>query len=210
MISIPLNSLLVDVPLIIVTRLFHSSLCNYSLTDNYQVPRQMVRYGKEKAFEGLLSITNQFGEIQVCDLVPTKAHSQLDITLSQMQNSLILYGLREPEIFYTYNMTDKPMLEQHFPSLKESVQPITKHSLPPLFELSANVEIKVTKQASEIHDIIFRLLDDLGEDEKLVVGPDTEWNMDVNAQRAGIPDHHQTALLQIAHEHHSGKVLIIR
>lgn len=43
------------------------------------------------------------------------------------------------------------------------------------------------------------LLDGLFPDDKLVVGLDTERNVDLNVHCAGLPDRCQTALLQLAH-----------
>lgn len=157
------------------------------LTD-IQITKQIVKVEGQKVFEGLLSVTNEFGQIRICDLVPTKAHSQFDIALSRIRDSAETYGLEQPQIFYTDNMADKSMLEKHFPSLRNSIQPITKHGSLPLFRLPSDVEIKVTKHAGEMQDIVFTLLDGLGPGEKLVIGLDTEWNVDLNAHCAGVPD----------------------
>jgi len=59
-------------------------------------------------------MTNEFGEIRICDLVPTKAHSQFDIALTRMNHSIHLFGLDPPCVIFTDNLADKPMLEHHF------------------------------------------------------------------------------------------------
>jgi hypothetical protein len=53
-------------------------------------------------------MTNKFGEIRTCDLVPTKAHSQFDIALTCMNQSIDTYGLEKPRVIFTDNMADKP------------------------------------------------------------------------------------------------------
>ena len=72
-------------------------------------------------------MTNEFGKIRICDLVPTKAHSQFDIALTRMNHSIHLYGLDPPHVIFTDNLADKPMLEQHFPSLRQGVHPVNTH-----------------------------------------------------------------------------------
>lgn len=65
----------------------------------------------------LLTVTNEMGEIRVCNLVATKAHSQFELALEYMRGSLERYGHDLPEVFYMDNMLDKEFLEKCFPSL---------------------------------------------------------------------------------------------
>jgi hypothetical protein len=91
----------------------------------------------------LLTVTNEKGEIQVCDLVATKAHSQFELALKRMQESLDLYGHSQPTLFYTDNMADKAFLEASFPSLRQNVVPVEKYShLEPIAIPNIHVLIK--------------------------------------------------------------------
>ena len=101
--------------------------------------------------------------------------------------------------WYSDTMVDKPLLERHFPSLLAEVHSLTKHGDLPLLVIPPEVTIKVSKRASEIQGIIFTLLDGLDNGQRLVVGLDSEWNVDMDARRHNIPDQRQTAILQIAH-----------
>ena len=105
----------------------------------------------------------------------------MDVDSVQYRDSAETYGLQQPQIFYTDNMAYKSMLEKHFPSLCHGIQPITKYGSLPLFQLPSDVEIKVTKNASEIQDIVFTPLDGLAFGEKLVIGLDSEWNVDLES-----------------------------
>src|SRR5262249_35023486 len=153
----------------------------------------------EQVWEALLTICNHLGQIRNCNLVPTKAHSQFDLALTRMHASLELYGLQLPRIFFTDTMADKDMLECHFPSLIESVEPVSENDALPLLHLPPEVEILVLSRASDVQHHIFTLIDGIRENDELVIGLDSEWNVDINAQRQGLPDHRQTAILQIAH-----------
>ena len=59
------------------------------------------------------------GEILVCVFVATKSHSQYEDALRKLAQDLTIYGHDLPEVFYTDNMIDKPMLEKLFVSLRE-------------------------------------------------------------------------------------------
>ena len=49
--------------------------------------------------------------------------------------------------------------------------------------------------------MILSLVDLLSNDdgESLVVGLDTEWDVDLNSRREGVPDHRRTAIMQLAY-----------
>lgn len=121
-----------------------------------------------------------------------------------MHDSIQTYGLPMPQIIFTDNMADKQMLERHFESLKDGVRPFTKHDNLPLLEIPSTVDITLCKSTSQIQSAILTLIDSLSDedDSTLVVGLDSEWDVDIDARRQGLPDRRQTAILQIAHEDH--------
>jgi hypothetical protein len=196
----PHNFRVVVGPLIIVSRYetyLHGNI-NY-LTSLYQIAKQIGKIQGERVFDGLLSVTNEFGEIRICDLVPTKAHSQFDIALSRWRDSLNTYGLEHPSVFFTDALSDQPMLERHFPSLTKDVIPISDTGDLPSFVVPVDVHVSVHRTATEIGDIIGTLIDQLPDGEDLIVGLDAEWNVDLEARRRGIPDPKRVAILQLAH-----------
>ena len=75
----------------------------------------------------ILTATNENSEIRCCNLVVTKAHSQYELALIHVRNSLELYGLSQPLLAYTDNMSDKGFLEKSFPSLRIGVIPVEKY-----------------------------------------------------------------------------------
>lgn len=164
-----------------------------------QIAKQILKVDSQRVFEGLLTATNEYGQIVICDLVPTKAHSQFDIALSRKQDSINTFGLPSIQVAFTDNPADKPMLERHFPSLLDGIQPISSHSSLPRFQIPNDVTIHSIRTASQIQDVILSLLDRVSPEEQLIVGLDTEWNVDLEARRHGISQPKQVALLQLAH-----------
>src|SRR5277367_4315162 len=105
-------------------------------------------------FTGLLTVTNERGEIRVCALVATKSHSQFELTLKEMQLSLNLFGHSQPHVFYTDNMADKQFLEVSFPSLRGDVVPVEKYAhLDPLV-IPTNIVVSMKDTSSAIDDTI--------------------------------------------------------
>jgi hypothetical protein len=146
-------------------------------------------------------VTNERGEIQSCNLVATKAHSQFTAALNNMRESLQLYGHNQPSIFYTDNMSDKMFLETSFPSLRENVVPIDKFSHLEPFRIPDGVHIRVKNTASSINDAISTILDDLSDtdnNQMVVVGFDTEWNVE-RSDTGRIVHRGGTATVQIAY-----------
>lgn len=150
-----------------------------------------------EVFKGLLTVTDQDAEIRMIDLVATKAHSQFELGLSRMRDSLDLYGLGQPRLFYTDNMSDKPFLESAFPSLQEGIVPINTHRGLPIFKIPDGIQVVERKTVAQIRDAIGAIVTSLGEDRnvKVAVGLDTEWNVSLRkGETAG-----RTAILQIAY-----------
>ena len=78
-------------------------------------------------FTALSTIVNEFCEVRLQYLVPTKSLAHLKYAFNAVQHSLEFYGHGQPEMFFTDNVRDdKNILENAWPSLKEAVQPVTK------------------------------------------------------------------------------------
>lgn len=147
-------------------------------------------------------MTNGKGEIRVFILVPTKAHSQFELAFTQVRESLQLYGHSQPQLIYTDNMADKHFLEKCFPSLLEDLVPVEKYSSLPILEIPDDVVVHVRKSISSIDDAMRTILDSLSTDGApgtVVIGFDSEWNVDVSSH-GHVQGRGETAIIQIAYE----------
>ncbi|KAJ3840970.1 hypothetical protein F5878DRAFT_672230, partial [Lentinula raphanica] len=112
-----------------------------------------------QVFVGLLTMTNEKGEIRLCDLVASKSHSQFEIALRKLSESLAMYGHSQPSICYTDNMADQPFMEQVLPSLREGVNPVENHShLDPLTIPSDVTIIYPLQTSSQVDDAMRSIL----------------------------------------------------
>ncbi|KIK53592.1 hypothetical protein GYMLUDRAFT_250294 [Collybiopsis luxurians FD-317 M1] len=176
-----------------------------AIDHSFKAPKQITKINGEQAFIGLLTGTNERGEIRLCNLVAMKAHSQFEMALRNMSNLLTTYGHSQPALMYTDNMSDQGFLKQVFPSLQEGVSPIEKHSQLESLEVPSNVVIshplQSTVQINNAMRSIIQLLPDydssFGADKDLVIGLDTEYNVEVSSHRY-VTGQGQTAIIQIA------------
>ncbi|PBK82414.1 hypothetical protein ARMGADRAFT_1090461 [Armillaria gallica] len=99
-------------------------------------------------------------------------------------------------------MADKNFLETAFPSLRDDVRPITEHGDLETLELSSHVQVHVQKSMTQIESTILSLIDLMPneEDSVLVVGLDSEWSVDLDAQHLGHNDCYQTVIVQLAYD----------
>jgi hypothetical protein len=154
-------------------------------------------------FIGLLTVTNEKGEIRVCNLVATKSHSQFEMALTKMSQSLKLYGHSQPALFYTDNMADKGFLERVFPSLKDGVTPVEKHGHLPELTIPDNITLQCVNTATAIDDACRTIIHTLPDDDASTIhlGLDSEWN--VNTSQSGhITGREGTAVVQLAYKDH--------
>jgi hypothetical protein len=144
---------------------------------SHKVTKHMIQLNGEELFMGLLSATNEHGQLCAAVLVGTKAHSQFDTALKALGESLALYGHPPPEVAYTDDMKDKGMLEDVFPSLRAGVVPISKHSNLPSFELPTSINVILVKTHDHAKNTLLSIMADLApHDTKstLAVGFDME------------------------------------
>jgi hypothetical protein len=188
----------------VISSLFYSTL----LVDVFQVTKQIARVNGEQVFTALLTVTNEKGEIRICNFVATKSHSQFEIALTRMQKSLQLYGHEQPILFYTDNMADRQFLENSFPSLRTNVVPIEKYAhLDPLSIPSNQVQVVIKDSAQSINNAISTILDDVPVDDgEVVVGFDSEWNVELSPQ-GFVRNVGNTGVIQVAYKN---QVLILQ
>lgn len=153
----------------------------------------------EYIFVALLAVTNENGEIRTLHLVTTPGHSQSILALSGLSESLTLYGQNQPEAMFTDNVYgDKQFLEGLFGgSLKEGVVPVEKYAHLDELHIPAEAIVSVEASATSINRVCRAILEELDESGELVVGFDTEWNVDVSASDR-LRHRGPTALVQIA------------
>ncbi|EKM78169.1 hypothetical protein AGABI1DRAFT_101427 [Agaricus bisporus var. burnettii JB137-S8] len=114
-----------------------------AIDHSHKVTKHIARVNREQIFTVLLTVTNEKGEIRVCNFVATKSHSQYETALNRMRESLDKYGHNQPILFYTDNMADKQFLEKSFPSLRKDVIPVEKYSRLDPFIIPSNVQILI-------------------------------------------------------------------
>ncbi|KAJ7752488.1 hypothetical protein DFH07DRAFT_774427 [Mycena maculata] len=147
---------------------------------SHKIAKHIFKVDGVPIFTALLTVTNEKAEIRVCVFVATKSHSQYEEALRRLANDLPIYGHELPEVFYTDNMSDKPMLEKMFPSLRAGVVPVEKYSHLPMF-----VSPEFVRQPQEldtqisINNVMRSICDEIPVNGNIVIGFDSEWNVDV-------------------------------
>ncbi|KAJ7592442.1 hypothetical protein C8J56DRAFT_779365, partial [Mycena floridula] len=161
------------------TAMLSAEIC--AIDHSFKIAKQIAKINGTQVFVGLLTVTNEKGEIRLCNLVASKSHSQFELSLVQMLASLRMYGHAEPAVFYTDNMADKDFLERVFPSLRKDVVAVEKHSNLPTMTIPSDVLVcEPLKSVSEINEAmrsIIQLLPDEETGQYLAIGLDTEYNI---------------------------------
>ncbi|KAF8075254.1 hypothetical protein FPV67DRAFT_1728203, partial [Lyophyllum atratum] len=174
-----------------------------AIDHSFKIPKHIAHVDGVQVFTALLTVTNEKGEIRACNLVASKSHSQFELALLQMRESLELYGHDQPRLFYTDNMADKEFLEKCFPSLRHDVVPVEKHAKLDPLTIPPNVQVTVKNSVLAIDDAMRTILDLLPDDDSspsnpIVIGLDAEWNVETS-ERGYVTGRGQTAILQVAH-----------
>jgi len=134
------------------------------------------------------------------NFVATKSHSQFELALVRMQESLVCYGHLQPKLFYTDMPVDRQFLENVFTSLCEHVVPVERYAHLEPFELTSAVEILPKDTVTSINDALSTILDDVPQDDGyIVVGFDSEWNVELSPQ-GYVQNGGKTAVIQIAYQ----------
>ncbi|KAJ6494329.1 hypothetical protein C8R45DRAFT_793580, partial [Mycena sanguinolenta] len=98
-----------------------------AIDHSFKLAKHIAKINGDQIFIALLTVTNELGEIRICNLVATKSHSQFELALNRMRESLDRYGDDQPAIFYPDNMANKDFLERCFPSLRDAVVAVQKY-----------------------------------------------------------------------------------
>ncbi|KAF5313428.1 hypothetical protein D9611_008540 [Ephemerocybe angulata] len=173
-----------------------------ALDHSHKLPKRIATVDHLPVFGALLCFTNEKGEIRALNFVATKAHSQYELTLKGIRESLELYGHESIKIVYTDNVTDRAFLESSFPSLRTGVVPVEKYSHLPLFSLPDGVQPLVRHDESAINVAMSTILAHAPVEEAegdLAIGFDCEWNVGVLGGGPGV-ERGEIAVIQIAFE----------
>ncbi|KAG8968224.1 hypothetical protein FRC05_001605 [Tulasnella sp. 425] len=171
-----------------------------ALDHSHKVTKHIALIDGVPTYTALMSITNQYGDIRGSYLCTSKAHSQFEPALHSIAKSLPQFSHRPPQLFFTDNVDDAPLLKRCFPSLAEGVIPVDKNASLPLFTIPSEVTISILYTTNQINNAMKSIMDTLvvdSRDQSLVIGLDAEWNV-----RPGSSSISNTAVMQIAFENH--------
>lgn len=139
-------------------------------------------------FTANMDMTNEFGEIHTSTFTSTKAHEAFESSFAAVRESALKYGRPEPEVAYTDNVSDAPMLTKIFPSLLANVHPTDPWSHLPTLPLpfSANVIGGLEHIENFFRTMFYDSHGESGiEDFTLNAGVDIEWNVDIGQFKIG-------------------------
>ncbi|KAG6821234.1 hypothetical protein H0H93_002344 [Arthromyces matolae] len=186
------------------TAMLSARVC--AIDHSHKIAKHVFQVNGVPIFTALLTVTNEKGEIRVCLFVATKSHSQYVEALRKVSEDLTRYGHSQPELFYTDNMIDKVMLESIFSSLLSDVVATEKHSHLPKFSLPPSLVPQVLSSTSEINNAMHGILDDISPAGHIVVGFDSEWNLDLSPS-GHITGHRPPSIVQIAYKDQISEML---
>ncbi|KAJ7227493.1 hypothetical protein GGX14DRAFT_347896 [Mycena pura] len=182
------------------TAMLPARIC--AIDHSHKLAKHVFKVDGVPIFTALLTVTNEKGEIKVCVLVATKSHSQFEDALRRLRDDLQIYGHDLPQVFYTDNMSDKPMLEKIFAMLLDKVTPVEKHAELPLFvDPQCVVQPSKLDDTTTINNVMRSILDDLSRtnDNHIVIGFGSEWNIDITPH-GRLTQQGPPAVLQLAYK----------
>ena len=159
---------------------------------SYKTPKHLCRYHGHSIFKGLVTATNNFGEIRVQFFVVTDGHDQMKQAIIEMRETILAYGQKmtvrvgsdkpgDDRLFFTSLI---PELQQAQDLLNNTISVATPPATPDVFDIDANL-IKIGTTALEINTLAGYMqgLDLETYEGKMVLSFDAEW--DVNKTAAG-------------------------
>ncbi|KAG2192239.1 hypothetical protein INT47_009231, partial [Mucor saturninus] len=184
------------------------------LDHSFKIIKHMGKVNGVSTFAGLFTVLNEYGEIRMQLLVPSKSHNCLRPSFQNMMDSYRKFNSDMPQIAYTDNVTgDRNFLEEVIPSLTRDVVHVTPshrelvtrnnpYSSFPIATIPTNVPVTVLSTQQEINSACDTILGKVdGGTSKLHVGFDIEWTpsfaypVGVRARLTGSPI--PVALVQI-------------
>jgi hypothetical protein len=121
---------------------------------SHKFPKRVVNVNGTPVVTAAMDMTAEYAEIRQVILTPTKAHEAFEPSFEAIQKSFEFYGYKGPEVMYTDNISDAPMLMRIFPSLTEGIQPANKWSHLPVMLLDETVTVNVVRSLEDIENVV--------------------------------------------------------
>lgn len=184
-----------------------------SIDVSYKTAKHMCQYKGQPIFKGLVTVTNEFGEIRMQFHVVSDSHEQLEAALESFLKTTDEYGYPPVTIVSTDNPTrDKAFLLNMFPSVCAHQQRldeffsrtavVTSEPGLPLLSYDASNVVTLSKNA-EINRYFTAMRNIVQSTPMKAVAVDAEWKVELNSQ--GRPTKsHKVALIQFCYLHENG------
>ncbi|KAI8138603.1 hypothetical protein BJV82DRAFT_673542 [Fennellomyces sp. T-0311] len=126
---------------------------------SHKIVKLIAQTGGSTPFTALYTVCNEYGEISLQPLTPTKALPHLKPSFEAMRRAYELYGHQPPKYFFTDNVRgDQRFLTNILPSLSVNMKPTSESALECL-QWPDNVQVNVYSTATEINLACNLLLD---------------------------------------------------
>lgn len=168
----------------------HTSMLNGEILKgdhSFKIIKHMGKINGVSMFNGLYTLLNEYEEIRLQVLAPSKALTHLEAPFNNMMQSYDKFGFDKPKLFYTDNVrNDQKFLEQVIPSLSQNVQHVAASQIEqeenylsstlPVVKLPNNVAVHVLVDIENINEVCQQLINiaDCLTD-GIHVGFDCEW-----------------------------------
>ncbi|KAG2217995.1 hypothetical protein INT45_001538 [Circinella minor] len=173
---------------------------------SFKIIKNMGAIIGEPTFTAMYTVVNEFGEIRLFQLVPTKSLNHLAPQFDAMMKPYNYYGHSEVKVFFMDNVKgDKHFLESRITSLRNNVKDVeqattinndsnTINTNLPTMTIPESTTHFYIKDATIINrhcdSLIRKLMDEI-----IVIGLDTEWNYNKTTKIKG-----KVSIIQLAYE----------
>ncbi|KAG2219719.1 hypothetical protein INT45_006051, partial [Circinella minor] len=161
----------------------------------FKIIKLMSKVNGVPVFAALYTVLNEYEEIRLQFLVPTKSLSHLQYGFDKLREAYELYGHEQPEIFFTDNVIgDQGFLKSVFPSLLKDVIPVSEPAtieplnIPsyPLLQIPKDeVVIRCISQYQDIDINLDEFIKKINNQSMQVIGLDCEWPVNQRTKRQG-------------------------
>ncbi|CAJ1964154.1 unnamed protein product [Cylindrotheca closterium] len=189
-----------------------------SVDASYKEPKHLCQYHGQNLFKGLITITNEIGEIRMQFHVVTDDHEQFRPSLLAFLNAVKSYGQHDLELVFTANVhADRHFYLDTFPSLLEAQGRldimVTDRTMPNENDINKentctvdDTQIRVLSSKGAINEFITALKENIQgkPPEDRVIGLDAEWNVLTASHGMGMRTG-KLALLILAYKDSGGR-----
>ena len=172
---------------------------------SYKVCKHLCQFHGKSIFKGLVTATNEYGEIRIQFNVVTDGQDQFRGVLEDFNNTISMYGHKQPYLVVTnYPVNDKQFFFEMIPSLKDSDDRMNSEN-GALDDNNSMVDVKDVKTVSSSEAITTTLHASnkslLEESTNYVfIGLDTENNTYKNHHGRVIGSDKKPAICQLAYQ----------